>query len=65
MEYLLNKGANINYQNKKNGMTALLSACHWGYEKVVEFLLKKGANPNVGSDVIGFCTTPLLSAIFK
>lgn len=49
MEYLINRGVDINYQNKKNGITALLSACHWGYTKIAEFLLRNGADPNLGS----------------
>ena len=39
----------MNYQNKKNGITALLGACHWGYKKITETLLKNGADPNLGS----------------
>lgn len=29
VKYLLQKGVEINYRDK-NGITALLSACHWG-----------------------------------
>lgn len=54
----------MNYRGK-NGQTALLSASHWGYTRIVEALLKHGADPNLGSEVLGFCTNPLLSALFK
>lgn len=46
-------------------MTALLSASHWGYEKIVETLLIHGADPNLGSNGPGFKTNPLLSSVFK
>lgn len=46
-------------------MTALLSASHWGYYKVVEALLLHGADPNISSDGLGLKTNPLLSAFFK
>ena len=62
--YLLKRGADVNFQNSI-GVTALLSACHWGYYKIAEFLLKNGANPNLGSECQGFCTNPLLSCSFK
>lgn len=62
--YLLDKGIDIDYNNK-TGATALLCACHWGYEKIVNFLLEQGANPNLGSNVQGFQTNPLLSATYK
>jgi ankyrin repeat protein len=29
MTYLLNRGVDINFRDK-NGMTALLTSCHWG-----------------------------------
>lgn len=64
IQYLLDRGIDINYRNK-NGFTALLSASHWGYEKIVECLLKRGADPNIGSNTQGFQTNPLLSAVFK
>lgn len=54
----------VNYRGK-NGGTALMSACHWGYKQVVEALLIHGADPNLGTEVLGFCTNPLLSSIFK
>ena len=34
IEYLIKRGVDVNYQNKKNGITALLSASHWGYTKI-------------------------------
>ncbi len=47
----LNKGANINYQDKKNGNTALMYASLKGYEDMVKFLLDKGANVNIQNNV--------------
>ena len=41
---LLNSGANINYQDL-NGYSALMFAADAENERVVEYLLKKGANP--------------------
>lgn len=64
MRYLLKRGVDINYQNS-NGVTALLSACHWGYYKIAEFLLQNGADPNIGSQINDFSLNPLLSAAFK
>lgn len=41
---LLQKGANINAQDKE-GRTPLAIASYFGFETMVEHLLKKGANP--------------------
>jgi ankyrin repeat protein len=48
MKQLLMRGAEINYVNKKNGLTPL----HFAIEnnmnsKIVNFLLKQGANPHI------------------
>ena len=64
IDYLIKRGIDINYRDK-DGATALLSACHWGYNRIVEFLLQKGADPNFGSENKGFQTNPLLSAAYK
>jgi hypothetical protein len=32
---------------------------------MVELLLREGADPNLGSDTLGFLTNPLFSAMFK
>ena len=64
INFLIKKGVDVNFRNK-NGSTALLSACHWGYPRIVEVLLKNGADPNFGSEVQGFMTNPLLSAVYK
>nr|CAH8824844.1 unnamed protein product [Trichobilharzia regenti] len=44
---LVNLGANINHQNKVNGMTPL----HWAYtrkhQSIIDYLLFKGADPDV------------------
>lgn len=34
INYLVKKGVDVNYRGK-NGGTALLSASHWGYKKIV------------------------------
>ena len=64
VKYLLKKGIDINFRSK-NGSTALLCACHWGYDRIVKVLLEEGADPNLGSDTQGFQTNPLLSAGYK
>jgi ankyrin repeat protein len=38
VKYLLARGMDVNYQNKK-GITPLISACHWGEERIVKLLL--------------------------
>ena len=64
VNYLLAKGVDINYRDK-NGITALLSACHWGNNEIAEILLQNGADPNLSSNTNNFFTNPLLSACFK
>lgn len=41
---ILERGANVNYQNE-NGYTALMLAADRQNDKIVEYLLKQGANP--------------------
>lgn len=38
VNYLLKRGVDINYRDK-NGITALLSACHWGNAPIAKILL--------------------------
>lgn len=38
VNYLLKRGVDINYRDK-NGITALLSACHWGNTPIAKILL--------------------------
>ena len=45
VELLVNEGANANVQGRKYDI-ALITACHRGYDKVVETLLNKGVNVN-------------------
>lgn len=45
MEYLIDRGANINIKNK-NGDTPLTVACERGYKKVVEYLIEHGTEVN-------------------
>lgn len=41
---------------KQNGWTALCQACFNGHHKVVEYLLRAGANPNMQDEVrTGVC----------
>ena len=53
----------INYRDKTGG-TALYAAVHWQNNALVEVLLKKGADPNLGS-TMEFINLPLISATFK
>ncbi len=43
---LLGKGADVNYENKKDGTTALIHAARSNYIKLVKLLLDNGANVN-------------------
>ncbi|MBD0391224.1 ankyrin repeat domain-containing protein [Wolbachia endosymbiont of Pentalonia nigronervosa] len=52
VDYLINKGANVNLQNKY-GISPLYSAIHHGHEQVADHLIKKGANVNL-QDKNGF-----------
>lgn len=62
-QYLLDKGVDINYRDKSGG-TALYSAVHWQNKPLVELLLSRGADPNIGSSQ-HFINLPLISAMFK
>lgn len=46
-EYLLNKGANVNHQ-RPDGSTPIFNASFHGLKKMVQLLLKYGANPSRG-----------------
>ena len=61
--YLIEKGIDINYRDKSGG-TALQAAVHWHNLELAEALLRKGADPNIGS-VKNFLNIPLISAVFK
>jgi len=61
--YLLERGIDINYRDKSGG-TALYAAVHWQNTELAEVLLKKGADPNLGS-TSNFINVPLLSATVK
>ena len=61
--YLIGKGIDINYRDKSGG-TALQAAVHWHNLELAETLLRKGANPNLGS-VKNFLNIPLISAVYK
>lgn len=64
VNYLLKRGVDINYRDK-NGITALLSACHWGNAPIAKILLQNGADVNIASDTNNFFTNSLLSAYYK
>jgi ankyrin repeat protein len=56
VEYLIQKGANLETRDPKWKATALHCAAQWGADKVVPVLLQAGADPNV-KNVKGY--TPL------
>lgn len=64
VSYLLKRGVDINYRDK-NGITALLSACHWENNDIAKLLLENGADPNLASNINGFYTSPLISGYLK
>ncbi|MGU9951612.1 MAG: ankyrin repeat domain-containing protein [Gammaproteobacteria bacterium WSBS_2016_MAG_OTU1] len=43
---LLDNGANVNYEYKEDGMTALMFAAMQGHSEVAKVLLDNGANVN-------------------
>lgn len=47
MNKLLNRGADIEYEDQETGFTALLTATKSKYVRATQFLLEKGANPTV------------------
>ncbi|WP_298625156.1 ankyrin repeat domain-containing protein [uncultured Legionella sp.] len=63
--YLLNEGADINYQAEQDGYTPLMLAVDQDNELIVTFLLEQGANPliknhynEIASD-IALCYSPI------
>jgi ankyrin repeat protein len=56
VEYLLSKGASINYVNK-TGASALASATKNGHYSIAEYLKSKGANPAVEAVNAGEATS--------
>ena len=50
MPTLLNHGCNINHQDKE-GLSALMMACLYGREDMVRFLLQRGAEIHLVSNV--------------
>lgn len=46
MKLLTERGADVNHADNDDGNTALLFAAEYGRERLVDFLLKKGANVN-------------------
>lgn len=62
LKQLLVLGADINYQNAENGYTALMVAVAGFHDRIVEYLLKQGANPliknlnhKIASELIPSC----------
>jgi ankyrin repeat protein len=62
VEYLISRGADTNTGDDSNGETPLHSACMLANGRMVECLLKAGANPNAPSMTYG---TPLDIAFEK
>jgi ankyrin repeat protein len=61
LNYLIENGANINFQDK-NGYSALHFASQNNEIEIIEILLNKGANPNI-RDLYG--NSPIWTAIFN
>ncbi len=55
VKYLIQKGALINYINRKGNTPLILAVKNWDY-KITKFLLRNGANANLAYDS---CFTPL------
>ena len=64
INFLIEKGININMQDK-SGRTALLAACHWNQEEILDLLIKHKADLNLCTTQRGWISNPLLSATFK
>ena len=56
VELLLGQGADINALTKETQETALTLACSWGFTEVADFLIKAGADIELGAP------TPLMKA---
>ena len=56
---LVNKGVDINYQDKTYGSTPLILACQYGFVDIAKFLVEKGADVNLQAKN-GY--TPLIAA---
>lgn len=54
--FMLSPGANINAQTEETQETALTLACCGGFSEVADFLIKAGADIELG------CSTPLMEA---
>ena len=53
VEYLLDKGLDVNQTNRKSGFTALMAAACYGRVEIAKLLLEKGAS-QTAKDVKGF-----------
>ena len=60
-EFLIENGAEVN-ESLKNGWTALLVACQYGYLDVVKLLVNNGADVNQKNNKL---TSPLYIAVYK
>nr|CDJ80356.1 Ankyrin and K Homology domain containing protein [Haemonchus contortus] len=47
VEFLVSKGADVNYRSSNGDATALSLACSAGHKDIVKLLLKCGADPNI------------------
>ena len=61
---MIDKGIDIDIQDEA-GRTALLAACHWQQEQIVDLLIKRKADLNKCTVQRGWITNPLLAASFK
>lgn len=62
LTFLLDHGADVNFQDKRYGASALQAASQTGEEKIVRLLLKRGANVNL-QDKEG--STALMAAAYN
>ncbi len=60
-QFLIERGADINYRNRKDGSTPLISTMCWDYQEMTSFrgdLLRAGADPNA-------CTTDKVTVVMR
>ena len=60
VDYLINKGADVNFKSGRHNSTALhVAACRCDNEKIIKLLIDQGAEINIGTDQ---SETPLMCA---
>ena len=50
VQFLVNKGASVNFKSSKNDATALSLACSEGHMEIAQFLIRNGADPMLKMD---------------